>query len=58
MITVREAAERLGISARRVRFYIASGRIPAKKFATVWMIKEKDLKKYKPRPPGNPTFKK
>jgi len=39
-----EAAERLGVSARRVRAMIISGRLPAEKKGRDYFIDSKDLK--------------
>jgi excisionase family DNA binding protein len=54
-LTTREAAERLGVSVRRVNALIQSGQLPAEKFANVHMIDEKDLKVVKERKPGRPA---
>ena len=44
-ITVQEAAEKWGVTPRRVNYYCAAGRIPgAVKMATIWLI-PKDAEK-------------
>lgn len=38
-MTLKEASEKWGISARMINYYCAEGRIPgAAKMATVWLI--------------------
>ena len=38
-MTLKEAAEKLGVTPRRVNYYCAAGRIPgAVKMAGVWLI--------------------
>lgn len=54
LLTTRQAAKRLGISPRRVRALIASGRLPATKHGSAWAIQEKDLELVKERPTGRP----
>jgi excisionase family DNA binding protein len=53
-LTTNQAAERLGVSAIRVRQLIAEGRLPAQKFGTAHMIKESDLKLVEDRKVGRP----
>ena len=43
-ITLKEAAEKWGVTPRRVNYYCAGGSIPGVKMATVWLI-PKDAKK-------------
>lgn len=54
ILTTTEAAERLGITARRLRALIKVGKLPAEKFGTAYMINEKDLALVKNRKPGRP----
>jgi len=57
-IGTAQAAERLGVSVRRVVFLIHAGRLPAKKIGRDWMIDPKDLEKVwkdRPRQSGRPT---
>jgi excisionase family DNA binding protein len=56
MITTDKAAKILGISPRRIRALIASGRLPAIKLARDWIIDEKDLEKVVDRKPGRPRL--
>jgi len=57
-ITTIQAAEKLGVSQRRVIALIEQEKLPAEKFANVYMIDEKDLELVKDRKPGRPTKKK
>jgi len=44
-MTLKEAAEKWGVTPRRVNYYCAAGRIPgAVKMATIWLI-PKDAQK-------------
>lgn len=54
LLTTNEVAERLGVSAIRVRQLISEKRLPAQKFGTVYLIKESDLKTVAERPTGRP----
>jgi len=54
MLTTKDAAERLGISVRRVHALIESKRLPAHKLGRDYVIKEKDLKLVEDRKPGRP----
>jgi excisionase family DNA binding protein len=45
MLTTNEAAERLGLSVRRVNDFIQDGRLPAQKFGRAHMISERDVDK-------------
>jgi excisionase family DNA binding protein len=53
-LTTRQAAERLGITPRRVQALVTTGRLPAIKFGRDYMIKEKDLKLVENRKVGRP----
>lgn len=54
VITTKEAAERLGITQRRINALIKSGKLPAQIFGGSWMIEEKDLALVAERKPGRP----
>jgi excisionase family DNA binding protein len=54
VLTTEQAAERLGVSARRVQQLIKSGRLPAREFGGSYMILAADLKQVEMRPPGRP----
>ena len=43
MLTTKEAAERLGVSARRIVALIESGDLEAEKFGRSWMISERSI---------------
>jgi excisionase family DNA binding protein len=53
-LTTNEAAERLGVTVRRVNDLITSGRLPAARFGRAYMIKESDLRLVEDRRPGRP----
>lgn len=53
-ITVKEAAEKLGVSPRRVQQLIKAGRLPATTFGDVKAIRESDLRLVADRRPGRP----
>lgn len=43
LISTKEAAERLGVHRSRVLVLIKSGRLPARRVGTTWVIDEADL---------------
>ena len=53
-ISTNEAANSLGISRQRVLQLIETGRLPATKFANVYMIRKADLALVEDRPVGRP----
>jgi excisionase family DNA binding protein len=53
-ISTAEAADALGITRQRVLQLIAAGRLKAKKFASVYMIRRIDLSAVEDRPHGRP----
>jgi excisionase family DNA binding protein len=53
-LTTKQAAEKLGITPRRVQALIEVGKLPAQKFGRDYMIKEKDLKLVEDRKVGRP----
>ena len=54
ILSTAEAAERLGVSVRRVQQLVKGGRLPAKEFGGSLMIEEKDLSLVHERPVGRP----
>ncbi len=56
LVTVSEAAEMLGVTPRRVRDFLLTGRLPAMRFARMWMIKKVDVLNFAQvaRTPGKP----
>ena len=44
--TVREAAEKLGVSVRTMRQYVVDGKLYAKKEGRVWWIEDRTLKNF------------
>jgi excisionase family DNA binding protein len=53
-LTTKEAAEKLGISRRRINDLINGGRLPAEKIGRDYLIKVEDLKLVEDRKPGRP----
>lgn len=53
-ITTTLAAQRLGISPRRVRVLIETGRLPAERIGRDYLIREGDLVKVATRKSGRP----
>lgn len=58
LLSATEAAERLGVTANRVRALIVAGRLPAQKIGRDYVIQEKDLALVADRKPGRPVAKK
>ena len=60
MLTVREAAELLGIHPQTVRQLIANGTLNASKYGRDWLIREQALtaKRVRERRPGRPKGRK
>jgi excisionase family DNA binding protein len=53
MITVAQAAVIIGVGEPMVRRYCADGRLPAIRAGKrLWLIAERDARKFKRRPPG------
>lgn len=57
MLTTQEAAERLGVSIRRVQALIQSGQLRAEKIGRDYIIREEDLEQVLNRKPGRPKKK-
>lgn len=56
-ITTQQAAERLGITARRVRQLIKAGHLTARRVGRDWLIDERSLRAVAVRTPGRPRKK-
>ncbi len=54
LLSVVEAAERLGVNRQRVQVLITEGRLPAQKIGNSYVIKESDLELVKERKTGRP----
>jgi excisionase family DNA binding protein len=56
LVTPQEAAERLGVSLRRVHQFLADGRL-GQPLGGVYVITEDDLREFakQPREPGRPS---
>ncbi len=55
ILSTAEAADRLGVSVRRVQQMVKSGQLPAKQFGGSLMIEETDLALVNERPLGRPA---
>ena len=57
LLSIPEAAERLGLSDAMVRRYCAQGRLPAKKVGKGWAIRRWDVERFaaSPRHSGRPV---
>ena len=54
-LTVRQAAEKLGIGRSRVQALIQAGRLPAQKIGMQHLIDPKDLERVRDRKTGRPA---
>jgi excisionase family DNA binding protein len=54
ILSTMEAAERLGVTARRVQQMVKKGQLPATTFGGALMIRAKDLQLVANRKPGRP----
>ncbi|MBS1796782.1 MAG: helix-turn-helix domain-containing protein [Acidobacteria bacterium] len=55
LISSKVAANKLGVSLRRVQALITSGKLPAQKIGNSYVIKEKDLELVRVRIAGRPS---
>jgi excisionase family DNA binding protein len=54
-MTVKEAAERLGLSESRVYELVSSEQLPATRVhGKAWVIRRKDVERFAELPPGTP----
>lgn len=53
-VSVNEAAKIKGVTRQRILQYINDGRLPAQKFADVYMIRRQDLDAVELKLPGRP----
>ena len=51
-VSIKQAAEMLGITDKRIYRYIDLGRLPAYKSGGVFLLAEQDVKQFKLNPPG------
>ena len=54
LLSVKEAANLLGVNHQRVQALISQGRLPAQKVGNSYVIKETDLELVKDRKTGRP----
>lgn len=52
LLTVAQAANRLGVSVARVRVWLAEGRIQGQRVGRDWVISEASLSRPEPKPAG------
>jgi len=59
LLTVNEAADRLGLSVAMVRRYCSDGKIPAQKVGRDWAIRRRDVEQFAaaPRRSGRPAVR-
>lgn len=50
IMTTQEVADELGLTQRKVRELIHSGKLPAKKMGRDWVIKASELDKFRMHP--------
>jgi excisionase family DNA binding protein len=50
LLSIPEAAERLGLSPAMVRRYCASGRLPAQKVGRDWTVRQRDVERFAAAP--------
>ena len=58
LLSAKEVAGKLGVSDRRVRFLITSGKLPAIRVGNSYVIQESDLKVIGERKNGRPKKEK
>ena len=46
LLTLTEAAERLGLSAETLRWQIRNGKLKARKVGPIWTVSEKEVERY------------
>jgi excisionase family DNA binding protein len=46
LVTIPEAAERLGLSVTMVRRYCSTGKLPAQKVGRDWTVRQRDLERF------------
>ena len=47
MLTLNEAAERLGLSDSTLRWQIRNGKLKARKVGPVWTVSEREVERYR-----------
>jgi excisionase family DNA binding protein len=57
VLTVTEAAARLGVTPRRVQALIQAGRLKATRFGRAWQLREATVAAFKRQPEGWPRGK-
>jgi excisionase family DNA binding protein len=57
LLSVKEAASELGVNRQRVQALISSGRLPAQKVGSYYVIREADIELVRERKTGRPPKK-
>ncbi|MFZ5819038.1 MAG: helix-turn-helix domain-containing protein [Chloroflexota bacterium] len=59
MLTISEAAERLGLSLAMIRRYCSQGKLPAQKIGRDWVIRQNEVERFAalPRQSGRPALR-
>jgi excisionase family DNA binding protein len=55
-LTVEEAADLIGVDGSQVRRYCIDKKLPAVKVGKAWLIKRRDVQRFKRPPMGNPNL--
>ncbi|GHO75242.1 hypothetical protein KSD_30130 [Ktedonobacter sp. SOSP1-85] len=56
-VSIKEAADILGVSDKRVYQYVMSGRLPAQKVGHILILPEEEVRRFKPGPSGRTRTK-
>src|SRR5437588_1959306 len=51
-VSIREAADILGVSDKRVYQYVRAGRLPAQRVGNILILPEEEVRQFKPSPSG------
>jgi excisionase family DNA binding protein len=54
LLTTTQAAGILGVSRRHVTTLVKSGRLPARESVRGYLVRESDVRQFKPAPRGRP----
>lgn len=59
LLTISEAAERLGLSLAMIRRYCSQGKLPAQKIGRDWVIRQNEVERFAalPRQSGRPALR-
>jgi len=54
LLTLAQAAERLGMAAGTLRHQAGAGRLQASRYGTVWLVTEDEVERYRREQQGRP----